>query len=370
MHPETLYAHLLLCQPGLGAAGLCSLHQQFGSFANILSASPDQLTARLRRPVSQLQQHLNSLQKEACETIAALDQSGVRLCCLSDDSYPALLREISSPPPLLYVRGDIDVLSLPTIAIVGSRNASRSGIDQATRFAATLAAGGFAVTSGLALGIDGAAHRGALSRGITIAVVGTGIDRVYPSRHRRLAEEIVAGNGAIVSEFPPGTPPVASNFPRRNRIISGLSAGVLVVEAALKSGSLITARQAMEQGREVYAIPGSINNPLARGCHQLLREGASLVETTRDITEQLGGMLSFKQEEATLGLEESMQTDGEAEPNSSALSLLELIGYDPVDIDTLSADSGLDAAELSGLLVELEIQGSVENRGGLYLRIN
>ena len=365
MHPETLYAHLLLNQPGLGAAGLSSLHKQCGSFSNILSLKPAQLPPRLRKPITDIQQHLPALQTDALETLSSLNQSGVMLLCLSDDDYPALLREIPSPPPLLYVRGNSDALALPAIAIVGSRNASRSGMEHAKNFAATLASGGFAVTSGLALGIDGAAHQGALAKGITIAVIGTGIDRIYPHRHQQLAEDILANNGTIVSEFPPGTPPIASNFPRRNRIISGLSTGVLVIEAAIKSGSLITARLAMEQGREVYAIPGSVNNPLAKGCHQLLREGATLTETTDDIIQQLGGLLSFKRAETEPDMPENSTITG-----ASARHLLNLMGYDPVDLDTLAAHTGIGVAELSGLLVELEIQGLVENQGGFYNRIS
>ena len=363
MHPETLYAHLLLNQPGLGAAGLLSLHRQFHSFKNILAARAEELPSRSRQPVIKAQQELPALQTKAQQAIAELTQSGVTLLCLSDEAYPTLLRETPSPPPLLYVRGNITALSLPTIAIVGSRNASRNGLEHASRFAATLAAGGFAICSGLALGIDGAAHRSALARGVTVAVIGTGIDRVYPSRHRQLTVDILANNGVVVSEFPPGTPPVASNFPRRNRLISGLSMGVLVIEAAIKSGSLITARLAMEQGREVYAIPGSVNNPLAKGCHHLIREGATLTETTDDIITQLGGMLSFKQHEA----EQNVPSPG-LPLSDLARKLLDAMGYDPVDIDTLVEHSSIDIATLSGLLVELEIQGLIENRGGFYLR--
>lgn len=370
MHPESLYAHLLLCQPGLGAAGLQALHDQFGSFFGVLSARPNELPHRWRSPLSRLQKHLDPLREEAQKTIDGLQQSGVSLICLSDMAYPALLRETASPPPLLYVRGNSAALTLPTLAIVGSRHASRGGIEQATRFAASLAGGGFAVASGLAKGIDSAAHRGALSSGITIAVVGTGIDRCYPKSNQQLADSILNNDGVIVSELPPGTPPAASNFPRRNRIISGLSVGVLVVEAALKSGSLITARLAMEQGREVYAIPGSINNPLAKGCHQLIREGANLTETAGDIVEQLQGLLSFKQEEVLSVSEQPEESDKIATLKPSAQYLLTLIGYDPVDIDTLAHHSKLSTAELSGLLAELEILGLVENRSGIYQRIH
>ena len=264
---------------------------------------------------------------------------------------------------MLYGCGDPGALALPGIAVVGSRNASRGGVEHATRFAAALAGSGFAIVSGLALGIDSAAHLGALKTGITVAVVGTGIDRVYPRQNLGLSRDIVAAGGVVVTEFPPGTPPLAGNFPRRNRIISGLSLGVLVVEAAPRSGSLITARQALEQGREVFAIPGSINNPLARGCHQLIREGAALVETAEDIVGQLGGMLAFKYVEARDGQAVASPVSAEASRVLSAL------GHDPADVDLLVARTGLPVAGLTAALVELELAGRVEHRDGRYARL-
>ena len=208
-----------------------------------------------------------------------LSQPGNHVVHFQDAAYPALLKQIADPPPLLFVRGDRDYLAQPQLAIVGSRNPTHTGRALAREFAAHLASFGLTITSGLASGIDGAAHQGAIEAGgTTLAVTGTGLDRVYPARHRDLAHR-VAENGALVTEFPPGTAPLAANFPRRNRLISGLSLGTLVVEAALRSGSLITARSALEQGREVFAIPGSIHNPLARGCHALIRDGAKLVES-------------------------------------------------------------------------------------------
>ncbi|CAG0910748.1 unnamed protein product, partial [Cyprideis torosa] len=212
---------------------------------------------------------------------------------ITSEQYPSLLRAIDDPPPLIYVVGDPNLLSYPQLAVVGSRNATRAGIANAEAFSLHLASAGLGITSGLALGIDTAAHRGALKAdGITLAVAGTGLDGVYPARNRSLAEEI-ARTGALISEFPIGTRPSPENFPRRNRIISGLSLGTLVIEAAAKSGSLITARLASEQGREVFAIPGSIHNPLARGCHQLIRQGAKLVETGDDILEELAAILNL-----------------------------------------------------------------------------
>ena len=219
--------------------------------------------------------------------LAWLSQNNNYAITFNEANYPYQLKEIADPPPILFVRGNPDLLAAPQIAIVGSRNPSASGEETAFNFAKTLSQHGFTITSGLALGIDAASHRGALSaKGYTIAVAGTGLDRVYPARHKDLATEIV-NTGAIISEFPPGTTAKANHFPRRNRIISGLCQGLLVVEAAKQSGSLITARMALEQNREVFAIPGSIHNPLARGCNALIRQGAKLVETTQDILEEL-----------------------------------------------------------------------------------
>ena len=302
----------------------------------------------------------------------------------ADARYPSLLREISTPPPELYVRGNVDALSLPQLAIVGSRNATPSGAETASSFATHLAGRGFCITSGLAEGIDAAAHRGALAaRGCTIAVCGTGPDIVYPRQHERLAEEIVAAGGAIVSEFAPGTPVFRGNFPRRNRLISGLSIGTLVVEASLQSGALITARHALEQGREVFAIPGSIHNPVARGCHQLIRNGAKLVETAADIMDELSGALAGLRD----GLRNSLPPAADdmfagpadrARPPASPCPdidadyamLLSAMGWDPVDTDSLVARAGLTIGEVSSMLLLLELQGMVRAlSGGRYQRV-
>jgi DNA processing protein len=301
-----------------------------------------------------------------------LDGPDAHLLTPSDAGYPALLREIARPPPQLFIRGNVDALSLPQLAIVGSRNATPVGAETAHSFASYLATRGFCITSGLAEGIDAAAHRGALAaRGRTLAVCGTGPDTVYPRQHERLADEIVAAGGAIVSEFAPGTPVFRANFPRRNRLISGLSVGTLVIEASVRSGALITARHAMEQGREVFAIPGSIHNPVARGCHHLIRSGAKLVETAADIVEELSGLL------AVLGLEDTRQregpspeaTDGAGEPDGEYGQLLAAMAWDPVDADSLVARSGLTIGEVSSMLLLLEMRGSVRAlSGGRYQR--
>ncbi|MEO7936152.1 MAG: DNA-processing protein DprA [Dokdonella sp.] len=291
--------------------------------------------------------------------------------------YPSLLREIPGAPAALFVDGDPDLLWMPQVAIVGSRSASESGLAITRRFSRALATAGFAITSGMADGIDAAAHRAALEVGRpTLAVLGTGPDLVYPRKHRELAAEISA-HGALISEFPPATPGKAEHFPRRNRIISGLSLGTLVVEASLKSGSLITARYATEQGREVFAIPGSINSPVARGCHQLIRDGARLTETVDEIISELSGLA------AALGDRLRLRLQGEDEGRIEAdvgltrhqrdpdyRRLLDALGHDEVDLDTLGERSGLSSAALSSMLLLLELEGEVScARGGKYVRI-
>lgn len=285
------------------------------------------------------------------------------LTCL-DPQYPRLLREIARPPVLLFVAGDKELLARAQLAIVGSRNPTPAGLENARAFADTLTRAGLVVTSGLALGIDGAAHRGALDAdGRSIAVLGTGLDRIYPARHEELASRLVR-HGALVSEFPLGTAPKAENFPRRNRVISGLSLGTLVVEAAAQSGSLITARCAGEQGREVFAIPGSIHSPLARGCHALLREGAKLVESAQDIIEELASLAALTAPPLPEGEESALMCD---DPQQTAL--LTHIGHDPISIDTLVERSGLTAHSISSMLVEMELLGIIAAcPGGRYMR--
>ena len=281
---------------------------------------------------------------------------------IQDPGYPKRLKEIPDPPPVLFVRGSPELLSMPQIAIVGSRNPSALGIETATSFARTLARHGFVITSGLALGIDAASHRGAMKAdGYTIAVAGTGLDRIYPARHKDLAVEIVQ-TGAMISEFPTGTTAKANHFPRRNRIISGLCLGLLVVEAAKQSGSLITARLALEQNREVFAIPGSIHNPLARGCNALIREGAKLVETTNDILEELGQY--NQQDEIILPIMEQSTLDLEQQ------TLLNLVMFSPTSIDKLVESTGQSVEVVSSMLLMLELQGFIEaTTSGCYIRI-
>ena len=290
-------------------------------------------------------------------SLAWASQTDQHILTLADSSYPQSLLEIPDPPSVLYVRGNPAMLQKRGLAIVGSRNATPQGLQTAENFARTLAARGLSIISGLALGIDAAAHRGALAAdGETIAVIGTGADRIYPARNKDLALAI-AERGTIVSEFPLGTPAIAANFPRRNRIISGLSRGVLVVEAAPDSGSLITARLAAEQGREVFAIPGSIHSPVARGCHKLIRQGAKLVETALDILEEFGG--SWEPADA---LEPALST--------SENPILRILGHHPFSLDDLVERTGLTADQLLTELLTLEFAGIVSTMpGNRYQRL-
>jgi len=296
-----------------------------------------------------------------------LEQAGRHILSIRDPRYPALLKEITDPPPLLFIQGDPALLENPQLAIVGSRNPTPGGRQSASDFARFLSSAGLTITSGLAAGIDGAAHGGALEADApTVAVTGTGLDRVYPASHRELAHRI-AERGALVSELVPGTPPLAANFPRRNRIISGLSVGTLVVEAARQSGSLITARMASEQGREVFAIPGSIHNPLARGCHALIRQGAKLVEQAGDILEELSPLLG------SLLREPAVETpQDEVEPRQwdrEYRQLMSVLDFEPTPVDLLIERSGLTADAVSSMLLLLELEGFVSAApGGRYCR--
>lgn len=299
--------------------------------------------------------------------LAWAESPGCYIVSKKNRLYPALLKEIHSAPPLLFVRGNIKMLSRPQIALVGSRNPTPLGCETAFKFARHFSIRGFTVTSGLAVGIDGAAHQGALAgAGGTIAVLGNGLDRLYPIAHHQLGHEIIEKGGALVSEFPIGVPPIASHFPRRNRIISGLSVGTLVVEAALNSGSLITAKLALDQGREVFAIPGSIHNPLAKGCHNLIRQGAKLVEKAEDVLEELGALMKYVLPTKETG---ALETKLPLDLQRGHEELLDKIGYDCTPMDVVIARSGLTAKAVSIMLLELELKGYIASVPGGYARL-
>ena len=352
----------LLHVPGVGPQTYQRLLTHFSKPSHALRANQYDLKAAGIHK----QALLNDLKQPDWEAVELgldwLDQDNNHLLTLHDANYPALLRETPDPPPLLFVKGDVTLLSSLQIAIVGSRNPTPSGQETSYAFAHKLAEAGLTITSGLALGVDAAAHHGALSGGKTIAVTGTGLDRVYPASHRDLARQI-AESGALVSEFPPGTPPLPRNFPRRNRIISGMSVGTLVTEAALRSGSLITARCALEQGREVFAIPGSIHNPLAKGCHSLLRQGAKLTQETNDILEEIQPL--------AIASIEMTQTASEALPlDSDQQKMLHMVGFDPTPLDILVERAEMTAEKVSSLLVSLELLRLISPvPGGRYIRI-
>ncbi|HET7596083.1 MAG TPA: DNA-processing protein DprA [Burkholderiales bacterium] len=344
--------------PGLGDESLRRLLVSFGSPEAILAAAP--------RDLARIVPHRIAVRiREAPDddrlkrTAAWLSEPDNTVVTLGDPRYPQSLLQIPDPPPLLYVKGRTERLNGPALSIVGSRHATPHGLKLAESFATALSDAGLTIVSGLALGIDAAAHRGGLSgRSSSIGVVGTGLDIVYPARNRALAHELAA-SGALISELPLGTKPLAGNFPRRNRLISGLGRGCLVIEAAAQSGSLITARLANEQGREVFAVPGSVHSPLSKGCHRLIKEGAKLVERAQDVLEEL-----------RLPFAPAPQTREEAPLKPGAEKLLKDLGYDPCDIDTLIVRSGLGSDELSALLTELEIAGRVAMLpGGKYQRL-
>ncbi len=347
----------LTLAPGIGGDTQRKLLSEFGLPEQIFAAS----TATLARTIPLKQAELLLSQDSENEIAAALTwaaEGGNFLLTLADAEYPQRLLDAPDPPTVLYVKGRIELLNAPALAIVGSRNATPQGEANAEAFAAALSDAGLTIVSGLALGIDAGAHRGGLQgRGATVAVIGTGIDRVYPGRNQALAREI-ALHGAIVSEFPLGTPALKENFPRRNRIISGLAQGCLVVEAAERSGSLITARLAGEQGRDVFAIPGSIHSPLSKGCHKLIKQGAKLVDDACDILDELGLPAAAGAAAAA------------PNPDAETTQLLECIGFDPCDVDTLASRSGLTAEKLYAILLQLELDGRIASLpGGRFQRI-
>ena len=368
--------------PGISPSACNTLITAFGSIDAVLNAKPDQLRklAIKEKTVDALgklisgqisDQVSNRGQANIEADLRWLEQEDHHIITLSDEHYPARLKELNDAPLLLYVRGDPDYLQQPQLAIVGSRNATAVGRTTAREFAHHLSDMGITITSGLASGIDGASHEGAL-QGLagTIAVVAHGLDIVYPAQHQKLAQQI-SEHGAIVSEMPIGTQLQRGLFPRRNRLISALSLGTLIVEAALKSGSLITARLALEQNREVFAIPGSIHNPMARGCHQLIRQGAKLVESASDILEDLP--LSAEQN-TTYPIKKSINTPEKLKDPLKTLDrdhqkLLKCLAYEPTSIDELVTSSHFSAAEVASMLLILELEGVIASQDGRFTRV-
>lgn len=351
--------------PGVGRETARKLLAAFGLPANIFAAGlsalrgvvPERIAQALCAPRSDQTKALIDITIEWCT------RPGNRVLTLSDKDYPKALLDIPDPPLMLYATGRIELLSCPSLAVVGSRNATTQGMINAEKFSEALSQKGLCIISGLALGIDAAAHQGGLrGTGSTIAVVGTGLHTVYPTRNRHLAERI-ADSGCVLSEYALGTPVTPSNFPRRNRIISGLAKGVLVIEAAAQSGSLITARLAADQGREVFAIPGSIHSPLSKGCHLLIKQGAKLVESAQDILEELGHLPSPSAKQA--GCRETIPARAPESP------VLDAMGYDPIVLDVLAARCELDMAKLQAELLTLELNGVIEMLpGGMVRRVD
>lgn len=361
--------------PRLGASGLQALIEKDIDPVSLPGRSCSELEALgLSSPLARALTRPDAERLDAA--LAWVAAPGHHLVCYDDPLYPPLLKRTSDAVPVLFANGDPESLVAPQVAIVGSRNATTGGLETARRFAAVLAEAGLIVTSGLAAGIDGAAHRAALAAGgRTIAVAGTGPDRVYPARHRDLAHEIV-DNGAVISPFAPGVGPRPGHFPARNRIISGMALGTVVIEAGLKSGSLITARLAGEQGREVFAVPGSIHNPVARGCHRLIRDGARLVEEPEEVLEALaplaGELASSLRELLDAGCDaEAVDRSGQDKPalDSDATAVLEAMGFDPTPVDVIIERSELTTSKVSSILMALELEGRVQaHPGGRYSR--
>ena len=342
---------------GLGDESIRRLIEAFGTPTDIFAASIVSLE-RVVKPRVAYNIIQGPDQKKLSAALRWLEGPGNSVVTLTDQDYPLPLRNIADPPPLLYLKGRRELLNSPALAVVGSRSATPVGIANAETFSEEMSNAGLCIISGMASGIDAAAHRGGL-RGMSssIAVVGTGLDKVYPAANRQLAHEL-AEKGVLVSEFPLGTPPIGSNFPRRNRIISGMSSGCLLVEAALQSGSLITARQALEQGREVFAIPGSIHSPLSKGCHSLIKQGAKLVEKAEDILDELG-----------FAIRQSLAHRA-CEPSLDESPFLKNLGHDVVTIDLLCQRSGLTVETVSAMLLSLELDGTVASLpGGNYQRV-
>lgn len=368
---ETEYALIAQSIEGLTASIQTQCLKQTKSYLELFTGNVTEYPPDFK-PIMALFQRRYSRQDwrlEIDRIREALRKTKAVVISITSPDYPEQLKLVDAPPPLLYIKGNLNNLHLPQIAIVGSRRMTRVGEANARDWAKFLAGNGFVVTSGLALGVDGAAHQGALqaASGKTVGVMATGIETVYPPGHRNLACQIVESGGTLVTEFHFGGKPLARHFPQRNRIISGLSLGVLVVEAAVKSGSLITARCAIEQNREVFAISGSIHSPQSKGCHLLIKQGAHLVETAADIVVELGGALAGMR--GSISSAQSQPSVMAKRLTEEELQVLEILGYEPIDLDGLMRFSPWPIAKLSQILVALELKDIIANENGFYLRL-
>ncbi len=368
-----LPALLISLLPNIGSHKYWKLINHAGSAQAVLQAHPDKLSILSQEAKSLLRQyqknnHSSELFIKASAIIDAVDKTGGLILSTSHTDYPSLLKEIHHPPPILFVKGNVLNLSLPQLAVVGSRRPTHQGLKNAAAFSKHLGNSGFTITSGLALGIDGAAHDASVdSNAKTIAVMATGVDAIYPKRHQKMAAAIIDHGGTLVSEFAPSSPPKADHFPRRNRIISGLSLGVLVIEAAVKSGSLITAHHALEQGREVFAVPGSIHNPQSKGCHQLIKNGATLVEKSSDIIEHLDGIMGHLNTRDRV-INTSTTLD-KISLNPEQSMIIDHIGFEPISLEQLIETTGLNTETISFELINLEINGLIKRSDWGYERV-
>jgi DNA processing protein len=364
---DTLPRRLALHRSNLQPDTLYKLLNHFGSAAAVMSASHSALQS-LGVSDAAIQRLLSPDETDIEKDLRWAEKDSHHILCVDDKAYPSSLKSLDLPPYMLFAAGDLDYLYQPQLAMVGSRTPTATGKSTAFDFAKHLSQSGLTITSGLARGIDAACHQGALEgMAGTVAVVANGLDAVYPSSNTKLAQEIVQ-QGCVLTESPLGTAPHKGLFPRRNRIISGLSMGTLVVEAAKNSGSLITARHALQQGREIFAIPGSIHNPLAKGCHSLIRQGAKLVETAQDVIEELLPLVNFSSTSHTSAKIDETQTETSLDPEYQRL--LDSMEYEPASIDELINRSQLAAGEIASMLLILELQGQVVSQNGQYSRID